>query len=184
VATNLAIALAQGGERVILIDADMRRPQVHALTGLAQEPGLSNLIVGTAKAADTITSALVPGLWVLPAGQVPPNPVQLLSSTRFRELLKQVEEKFDWVIIDSPPVMAVADSGAVAHIAGGVLFVVGAEMSGRRTVQDAVGQLDSLDGRFLGAVLNRVDVERNAYYYSHYYKREYRDYYSSAPSSR
>lgn len=177
VAANLAISLAQAGQRVLLIDADMRKPKVHEIFAVSQEPGLSNLLVGNAKASESVRKTGVPGLWVLAAGRTPPNPAELVGSQRFREFLTSIKEHFEWVIIDSPPVMAVTDAALVAHQTSGVLFVVGAEMTSRHAAKRALDQLEQAHARFVGAVLNRVDLEHNAYYYSQYYRREYSDYY-------
>ncbi len=177
VATNVAVVLAQAGQRVLLIDADMRRPRVHSVFGLPREPGLSNLLVSNAKASEAVRATQVSGLWVMSAGLLPPNPAELLGSKRFKDFLASLSQHFDWVIIDTPPVMAVTDSSVVANIAGGVLFVIGAEMTTRVAAQRAVEQLDNARAKFIGAVLNRVDLEHNSYYYSQYYRREYADYY-------
>jgi len=182
VSCNLAIALAQAGLRVLLIDADLRRPAVHQVFAQKPEPGLSNLLVGDANAGDSIRRTAVPGLWTLPAGRLPPNPSELLGSRRFKDSLASFAGHFDWVVIDSPPVMAVTDASVTAHLATGVLFVIGSEMASRRTAKAAIHQLDSARARFLGAVLNRVDLEGNSYYYSAYYKREYVDYYTQRAS--
>lgn len=183
VATNLAVALAEAGERVILIDADMRKPRVHAVFGRAQTPGLSNVLVGNAKPSDSVHSTTVPGLWVLPAGLHPPNPAELLGSKRFRDYLSALRDHFDWIIIDTPPVMAVTDSSVVSHLTTGIVFVVGAEMTSRHAAMRAIEQLGQARAKFVGAVLNRVDLQHNAYYYSQYYRREYTDYYTKdAPS--
>ena len=176
VSTNLAIALAQMGQRVILIDADMRRPTVHEMLGESQEPGLSNVLVGNADPSSVVRRSSVPGLWVLPAGRIPPNPAELLASARFRVFLTKLGEKFDWVILDSPPVMAVTDASVLAHSANGVIFVVGAEMVARGAAQVAVRQLVAAEGKLLGAVLNRVNLDGNRYYYANYYRREYASY--------
>jgi polysaccharide biosynthesis transport protein len=178
VAANIAIALAQAGERVLLVDADMRKPRLHDLFAMAQEPGLSNVLVGNAKSSAAVAKTAVSGLWVLPAGAHPPNPAELLGSKRFIDFMASLYEHFDWVILDTPPVMAVTDSSVVAHVASGVLFVVGAEMTSRYVAQRALDQLESAKARFVGAVLNRVDLKHHGYYYSHYYRREYRDYYN------
>jgi len=180
VATNIAMALAQTGERVLLVDADMRRPRVHAIFNRPQKPGLSNVLVGDAKASDVIHEATIPGLWVMPAGVTPPNPAELLGSKRFKTFVAALPECFDWVIIDTPPVMAVTDSSIVAHLATGVLFIVGAEMTSRHAAQQALEQLAHAHVHFVGAVLNRVDVQHNPYYYSQYYRREYSGYYQDA----
>src|SRR5262249_2428738 len=104
VASNLAVAFAQAGQRVLLVDADMRRPRVHEVLDMSQEPGLSNLLVGTAKASETLRKTDVAGLWMLTAGHIPPNPAELLGSERFHEFLHSLQAHFDWVIVDTPPV--------------------------------------------------------------------------------
>ena len=180
VATNLAAALAQARQRVLLIDADMRKPRVHTVFGKPQQPGLSNVLVGTGKASESVHATAVPGLWVMPAGHLPPDPAELLGSKRFKDLIASVAEHFDWVMIDTPPVMAVTDSSVVAHMATGVLFVIGAEMTSRRAAQRALEQLEHGRAKVVGAVLNRVDLQHNPYYYSEYYRSEYSDYYQKS----
>lgn len=177
VSTNLSLALAQAGHRVLLIDGDMRKPRVHEVFGRAVAPGLSNLLVGNAAASEAIYESAVPGLWLMPAGTHPPNPAELLGSKRFRDFASFLLNHFDWVIVDTPPVMAVTDAAIAANLSHGVLFVVGAEMTSRRVAQRAVEQLELGQAKFLGVVLNRVDLEHNAYYYSRYYRPEYGGYY-------
>ena len=180
VASNLAISLAQAGRRVLLVDADLRKPKVHTVFGMDQEPGLSNVLVGNSKASGAVKKSSLQGLWLLPAGHIPPNPAELLGSQRFKDFLVSLGNHFDWVVLDSPPVMAVADASVMASLANGVLFVVGAEMTSRYAARRAVEQIETAQGHFFGAVLNRVDLEHNAYYYSQYYRREYTTYYQSA----
>jgi capsular exopolysaccharide synthesis family protein len=116
---------------------------------------------------------------VLPSGPHPPNPSELLGSTRFKDFLTTLGQRFDWVVLDSPPVMAVTDASVIAHRTNGVLFVVGCEQVSRHIVANAIEQLLGSKATILGAVLNRVNLRRNPYYYSHYYKREYANYYTS-----
>lgn len=177
---NLAISLAQTGQRVLLIDGDMRKPKLQEAFGVAQEPGLSNLLVGKTKASECVRKTRTPGLWVLPAGKIPPNPAELLGSQRFREFLIGLKEHFDWVLLDSPPVMAVIDAAVVAHRATGVVFVVGAEMTSRHNAMAAVKQLENAHAKFVGAVLNKVEIEKHHYYYSQYYKKSYGQYYAKS----
>jgi capsular exopolysaccharide synthesis family protein len=177
VASNLAIGFAQAGQRVLLIDADMRRPRVHEVFGRRQEPGLSNVMVGNAKASQSVHKTGVPGLWLLAAGHLPPNPAELLGSQRFRDFVMSLKEHFDLILIDSPPVMAVTDAVIAAHAANGVVFVVGSEMTSRQAARAAVEHLEQGRVHFVGAILNRVDLERNSYYYSNYYRHEYGSYY-------
>lgn len=180
VASNLAVAMAMAGQRVLLIDADMRRPRGHEVFGLKQQPGLSNLLIGAAKAGDVMQKGPVSGLFVLPAGKTPPNPAELLGSKRFADFLTTLGKHFDLIVIDTPPVMAVTDAAIVAHRTTGVLFVIAADQTSSQAAQTALDQLEQARARFLGAVLNRVDLEGNAYYYAKYYRKEYANYYAAA----
>jgi succinoglycan biosynthesis transport protein ExoP len=183
VSANLAVALAQAGQRVLLMDGDMRRPRVHEIFGTDQEPGLSNVLTGAAKSSEAIKRCpTVHGLWLLGSGHVPPNPAELLGSHRFRDFLGSLEEHFDWVVIDSPPVLVVTDSSIVANHASGVVFVVGSDKTSRQAARTAVEQLDAANARIIGSVLNRVNLSRHQYYYSSYYRKEYSKYYVSNAS--
>jgi len=184
VAANLAISLAQAGLRVLIVDADMRKPRLHDLMKVKQEPGLSSLLVGRAKASEVVLKTSTSNLWVMPAGPNPPNPAELLGSTRFADLLKTLGEHFDWVVIDSPPVMAVTDPSVVAFRTTGVIFVIGSEQVNRHKALTAVQKLTASKAKILGAILNRANVERNPYYYSHYYSHEYAGYYSTGKKTK
>jgi succinoglycan biosynthesis transport protein ExoP len=179
VATNLAVAFAASGRRVLLIDADMRRPDVHPRFNVPREPGLSDVVVRTVQVTTAQRHAGIKGLWVLPAGRTAPNPAELLSSERFDRLLADAKENFDIILIDSPPVLAVADAPILASKCSAVLFVIGAEMTNGKAARTALDQLVPANARILGAVLNRVDLNRQAYYYSDYYRREYSRYYQA-----
>lgn len=182
IASNLALALAQAHQRVLLIDADMRRPQVHSYFSHGQEPGLSNFIVGESEAGEVVHESGTAGLWLLPSGRIPPNPAELLGSGRFKDFLASMRERFDWIIIDTPPVMAVTDACLMAHMANGVLFVVGAEMTNRNAAKRALKQLKMARAGFIGGILNRVDIENNGYYYASYYGRGYGAYHAASPA--
>src|SRR5262249_49193400 len=134
------------------------------------------------KASDAVRKTTVGGLWVLSAGRIPPNPAELLGSARFREFLTTLKTHFEWIIVDTPPVMAVTDATIVAHRGSGVVLVVGAEMTSHHAARRALDQLQHAGAKFVGAVLNRVDLENNGYYYSEYYRREYSAYYQQAAS--
>ena len=173
VSSNLAISLAQAGQRTLLVDADMRRPRVHDVFPMSQEPGLSNVLVGNKELHMVIRSTSVQHLHVLAAGHIPPNPAELLGSARYRELLRDLRVQFDWIVIDAPPVMAVTDAAVVANDATGVIFVVGAEMTSRRNAAAAIERLTAARAHFIGGVLNRADVNRHSYYYSTHYRKDY-----------
>ncbi|MCC7009059.1 MAG: polysaccharide biosynthesis tyrosine autokinase [Acidobacteria bacterium] len=180
VAANLAIGLAMTGRTVAFVDVDMRRPQVHEMFGMEKEPGLSDLLIGKAKGWEVLRKSPVQGLHVMPSGASVGNPAELLSSPRFERMLGSLLKRFDWVILDSPPVAAVTDASIVANRAAAVLFVVGAQTTTRAAALNALEQLETADATFLGAVLNRVHLRRDAYYYSPYYKRAYEKYYMPA----
>jgi capsular exopolysaccharide synthesis family protein len=180
VAANLAVAIAQAGQRVLLVDGDLRKPKLHEIFRVGQEPGVSNVMVGGAKTSDAIVESSVEGLWLMAAGRIPPNPAELLGSQRFHELLTSLKAHFDWVILDTPPVMAVTDAALVAHRVTGVVFVIRADATSRHAAKRALDQLEQVGAKFVGGVLNRVDLRRNAYYYSQYYRREYAQYYTQA----
>lgn len=177
-ACNMAIALAFGGSRVLLIDADMRRPSVARTMGMENTIGLSHLLTGQATPRQTIRRSSVQNLWVMSAGMTPPNPSELLASDRMKTLIANVQSgPFDWVIIDTPPVLAVTDAVIIAPWVSGMVFVIGSEMTQRRLAERAVETLMTSRPRVLGAVLNRVDIIRNKYYYSRYYGYKYKNYY-------
>ena len=165
VASNLALSLAMAGQRVLLVDADMRQPRLHELFRVPQQPGLSNVITGRTKPSEAIRKTGTERLWILPAGQLPPNPQELLGSAAFTEMLNAFGGSFDWVILDSPPVTGITDAAVVGHAASGVLFVVGAEMTTRASARAALEQLDAARVRYVGAVLNRMDPDGHPYYY-------------------
>ncbi len=179
-ACNLAVALALGGSRVMLIDADMRRPGLHRTMGLQNEVGLSHVLTGQARVREAVQRTSEPNLYVMTAGRTPPNPSELLSSARMQNLITNLQGgPFDWVIIDTPPVLAVTDAVIVAPYVSGLVFVVGAEMTRRAHAERAIETIQSGRPNIIGVVLNRVDLNRNKYYYSRYYGYHYKSYYGS-----
>ena len=115
---------------------------------MSVEPGLSNLLVGESKASETVKRTLTPNLWLMAAGKNPPNPAELLGSKRFREFMATLGDHFDWVIVDSPPVMAVTDASIIAHSVSGVVFVVGSEMTNKGAAKAALEQLDGAKAKY------------------------------------
>ena len=178
---NLAVSLALSGSKVLIVDADFRKPGCHGPMKVAHEPGLSNVLTGQCDlAAAVVRSPLFPngngssnghGLYVLPAGTLPPNPAELLGSGVMSSVLDQLGKQFDFVLVDSPPVLAVTDSIVIATKTDGVLMVVRGGEWGRDVVQRALSQLEAVRANILGVVLNRVDLKRGgsaSYYYRHY----------------
>jgi succinoglycan biosynthesis transport protein ExoP len=180
-ACNLAMALALGGSRVLLIDADMRRPGLHKTMGLQNGTGLSHILVGQARVRDAVQRTSEPNLVAITAGRTPPNPSELLSSERMNNLLTNLGTgPFDWVIIDTPPVLAVTDAVILAGRVSGVIFVIGSEMTRRAHAERALETLQSGHPKSVTVVLNRVDFNRNKYYYSRYYGYQYKSYYGQS----
>jgi len=177
-ACNVATALALGGARVLLIDADMRRPNLHRVLSVENRIGLSHILVGQARVRDAVQQTTEPNLFVIAAGQLPPNPSELLGSERMRTFLTNLQSgPFEWVVIDTPPVLAVTDAVLVARAASSVVFVVGSEMTRRVHAERAIETLMTGRPPSVGVVLNRVDLERNRYYYTRYYGYHYQSYY-------
>jgi capsular exopolysaccharide synthesis family protein len=180
-AANIAMALAYGGSRVLLIDGDMRRPGLHRPLRLTNDRGLSQVLVGQARIRDVIQRTVDPNLLAITAGKTPPNPSELLASERMRTLLTNLSHgPFDWIIIDTPPVLAVTDAVILAPLVSGVTYVIGAEMTRRRLAERALEMITSARPRYAAVVLNRVDFARNRYYYSRYHGHQYKNYYAEA----
>ncbi len=180
-ACNIAMALAYGGARVLLVDADMRRPGLHRPLRLTNERGLSQVLIGQARVRDVIQRTVDPNLLAITAGRTPPNPSELLASERMKTLLSNLSHgPFDWIVLDTPPVLAVTDAVILAPLVNGVTFVIGAEMTRRRLAERALETIMSAPPRFAAVVLNKVDFARNKYYYSRYYGHQYKNYYAEA----
>lgn len=180
-ACNLAATMAENGSRVLLVDADMRRPRVHKVFNLNNGAGLSSLIVGQGTLEETVRTTEIPNVSVLTCGPVPPNPAELLHTESFAALLAQMASAYDWVIIDSPPVGVVADALAIATQVDGTLLVFKAGRTSRDAARRTRRALTDVKAPILGAVLNDVDVSARGY--SSYYGYSGYGYYSEQASS-
>ncbi len=172
---NLAITMAQLNTRTLLVDADLRRPVLHKLFGLRRDLGLTNLLVGKASLDEALLPTLVTNLTLLPSGVLPPNPSELLGSQQMQALLTQLKERFDIVLLDSPPVIAVTDASVLARLVDGVLLVVNAGSTNREALMRAKDQLDHVQAQVLGVLLNNITASHM--YGSHYYYYYYHYYY-------
>jgi capsular exopolysaccharide synthesis family protein len=176
-AISLAVTMAQGGARVLLVDTDMRKPRVHRAFGLKSDRGLSTVMMGDAALADVICHSEVPNLDVLPCGPTPPNPAELIHTERFRQILEQCKRDYARVVLDSPPAGFVTDPAILGNLADGVVLVVRAGHTTREAVSFARRQLSDARARILGVIINRTDRRAGGYgYYSYYapYGRYYR----------
>ena len=177
-ALNVAISFAEAGQRVLLIDADLRRPTLARLLIENGDPGLSNVLAGMCSEEEAIHKDQYPNLDITFSGVIPPNPSELLSSPRMKKLLADLSKRYDYIFIDTPPVNVVTDACVISALLDGVLFVVRQNRSDRDTVSKAVNQLKIADARILGFVLNGVVANRSKKYGSYdrygYYRYEYR----------
>ena len=174
---NLGIGLAQQGERVLLVDCDLRRPKLSRLLQVSASAGLSNLLVTPALLPEAIQPSGVEKLDVILSGDIPPNPSELLGSTRMERFLAVVKERYDYIILDTPPVCMVTDAAVLASKVDGVLFVVRAGKSERPAVLQAVDQLAYAQAKILGFVLNGVDLDKSGYGYKKYRYKKYGKYF-------
>jgi non-specific protein-tyrosine kinase len=175
-AANLAVVMAQAGNRIVLVDGDLRRPSAHKLFGLTNRTGLTTALVEDPEALNGyLQESGIENLRVLTAGPIPPNPQELLGSQRMKELLRRLEEEADIVVIDTPPTLVVSDANVLAARASGVLMVVNTGKTRRAAVRQAVEGLRKVGANLLGCVLNMVTTRggRSAYYYSSYYYSHY-----------
>jgi capsular exopolysaccharide synthesis family protein len=175
---NFGAAAAETGARVLVVDSDLRRPTLHKVFGLDNARGLTTALVESLPFADLAQPTAVPNLALLPSGPHAPNPTTLVGSARMRELLEGAQAAFDLILCDSPPVLSVADSLALAARCEGVILVVAAGRITHEVLRRAIDQIEGVNGRILGAVLNRVNLRKNGYYRYYKYYHAAQNYYS------
>jgi capsular exopolysaccharide synthesis family protein len=171
-AVNTAIALSQTGARVIIIDADMRKPRVHTIFAKDNGIGLSNFLSGNTQLESIIKISKIPNLCYIPSGPIPPNPSELLGSNLFKKMIQSLGDRFDHMLFDSPPVLGFADSTILSTLVDGVILVVVGGKTPKETLQRAKEILLQVDARVLGVVINRVGIRRSdygSYYYRYHY---------------
>jgi capsular exopolysaccharide family len=186
-ASNLAITFATMGKNVLLIDADLRRPRIHAVFDLERGKGLSALLIG---GESTIKNTDIPSLKVITSGALPPNPAELLNSKKMKELIERARAQYDLIIIDSPPILSVTDPAILATFSDGTVVTIRASSTPRPAIKKGIQQLSEVGGKVLGCVLNDVNFEKESYYYSnyryyyHYYYHAYGEEESKKPGAR
>ena len=162
---NLAVAIAQTGSSVVLVDCDLRRPTIHRIFGLRNTDGLTNVALGEYRDALPFQDTAVPNLRILAAGPTPPNPSELLGSRRMSEVISVLKGQADFVLFDTPPIIAVTDAAVLASKVDGVLLVIRAGKTKRDLAKRAKELLDKVNANILGVVLNDARAESNAYSY-------------------
>jgi polysaccharide biosynthesis transport protein len=165
----LGTTMAQSGQRVLLIDTDMRRPRLHESTGVSRQTGLTNLIVGDHEIDDVVKTTEVPNMYLLPCGPLPPNPAELLMTQKFQSLLKELATRYDRIILDSPPLGIVTDAVVLSKHTDGVILVAKAGKTLRDDLKRAARHIRDVNGTIFGTILNAiVPDQRSGYYYSYY----------------
>ena len=175
---NTAVVLSQKGVRVLLIDADLRRPSIHKTLGMGPRSGLSNVLTGSATLEQAIAvSPILPNLFVLPAGAPPPNPAELLASTNMRDVLNQLREQFDHIVVDTPPTLSVTDAVVLSPRADAIVLVIRSGQTTKHALRRSRDILMQVNARVAGVLLNAVDLTSPDYYYYYEYKNKYAGYY-------
>jgi non-specific protein-tyrosine kinase len=180
----LGVVLAQSGRKVIILDADLRRPKVHKIIRLANRRGLSDLFVQNQVYLDgAVQKTEVQNYYALTSGSLPPNPSELLGSGKMVDIIHQLEDQADLVVIDTPPLLAVTDACVLAPRVDGVLLIIKPGVTKLAACKQAVEQLRHVGAKILGVVLNEIEIKRSRYYY-HYrgYYYAYYDSYGDSPS--
>ena len=180
---NCAVVLAQKGVRVLLIDADLRRPSIHKTLGMGPRSGLSNVLTGSSTLEQTITrTAILPNLFVLPAGTPPPNPAELLASANMRDVLAQLREQYDHIVVDTPPSLSVTDAVVLSPRADAVVLVIRSGQTSKQALRRARDILAQVNAKVVGVLLNAVDLSSPDYYYYYEYQGKYARYYQEGKS--
>ncbi|MGO3085805.1 CpsD/CapB family tyrosine-protein kinase, partial [Ancrocorticia populi] len=173
-AVNLAIVMADAGSRVVLIDADLRKPKVAMMLGIEGSVGLSDLLIGRVNFEDALQQWGRKQLFVLPSGRIPPNPSELLGSSAMEKTLEALSAHFDYIIIDSPPTLVVTDAAILSTRTGGAVVVSAAGKTRKDELADAFDTLENVDGRVLGVIATMVPTKGpNSYNYGAYSYKSY-----------
>nr|WP_213470491.1 polysaccharide biosynthesis tyrosine autokinase [Staphylococcus caprae] len=172
VSANIATTYAQAGYRTLIIDGDMRKPTQNYIFEEANYDGLSNLIIGKSDYDKAIRSTRVPNLDLLTSGPIPPNPSELIDSDRFYEIYNELLRRYDFVLIDTPPVNTVTDAQVFLRYVKDAIIVIDAEKNNKYEVKKAKSLIEKADGKIIGAVLNKTPRDKSSSYYSYYGEEE------------
>ena len=164
VSGNLALVLAQGESKVLLVDCDMRRPSVHKKFRISNTYGISDLLVGNKK-MESVAHKYNDNLTIVPSGKIPPNPAEMLGSKAMTAFLEEMKKHFDYIVLDTPPLQAVADAQILSTKVDGSLIVVRAGVTKKDAVHNAVSIINKVNGNIIGTVLNAADNSKDKYYY-------------------
>jgi capsular exopolysaccharide synthesis family protein len=170
--TNLTISLASADKKVLLIDADMRKPRYYKELSMKYNMGLSNYLSGMAEFDDVISETNIDNVQIILCGPKPPNPAELISTAKFREMLDRAEERYDYIIIDTPPIGSMIDAAVIASKVDGTILLIEANKIDYKREQRVKEQLEKANAKIMGVVLNKIpkkDFKDQYYYYNNYY---------------
>lgn len=165
--------MAQGGQKILLVDTDLRRPRLHKSFGVPRERGLTNLIMGECEIEEAVKTTEIPNLYVLPCGPLPPNPAELLLTQRFKDVLNALEERFDRIMLDSPPLLAVTDGVILSRLSDGVVLIAQAGKTSTDDARQSARLLRDVNAPVLGVILNDVNLTEKRYGYYQYSYGQY-----------
>jgi len=170
---NLAVTLAQANKRVLIIDTDIRRPRQHRIFKIKNLNGLTNYLTGDLEIKSLIKPTQIPNLFLINAGPVPPNPAELLGSEKMHHFIEDLKQTFDYILFDSPPVLAVSDALVLGSKTDAIILVVWGGKTNREALKRAKEKLDLMKIKCVGVIINRLDLKQHDYYYKHYYYQYY-----------
>ena len=173
---NTAVAFAQLGKKVVVVDADLRRPRLHRLFDVRNTKGLTGFLTGQNSVEEIVQKTSVENVWLISSGPIPPNPAELLESDRMKLLIKGIQKEIDFVLIDTPPVLAVVDTVIIGSIVGNMILVAQPEKTNKKALVNSVDRLKQSDTKIIGVIFNKTNLQTKKYHDKYYY---YQEYYSS-----
>ena len=170
--TNLAVSFANLDKKVLILDGDLRNPSVHKMFGVSNIHGVTDILLGNKEFPETVHCTDIKNLHVLTAGAIPPNPSEMLSSKKMKDFVESLEQYYDYIFIDAPPIGIVTDAGIISTLSDGCIFVVGANETDIEHAKLAKEKLDSVGANILGTILNKLELTgTDNYYYNYYYQQ-------------
>ncbi|HSQ87839.1 CpsD/CapB family tyrosine-protein kinase [Romboutsia sp.] len=171
VISNLAVSFANLEKKVLILDGDLRNPSIHRMFGISNIHGVTDLLLNTKAFLECVHCTDTKNLHVLTCGQIPPNPSEMLSSKRMKNLIQELKEHYDYIFIDAPPIGVVTDAGIISTYTDGTVFVVGTNETDSEMVKIAKERLENVDANILGVILNKFEPKGSGNdYYNYYYK--------------
>jgi len=173
---NLAVSFAQLKKEVLVLDADLRKPRLHRIFKIRNSAGLSSYLTGRSSFEEVIQKTSIDNIWLIPSGPLPPNPAELLDSEKMKELMEEAKTRFDFVLIDTPPVLAVIDPVITSSFSDGTIFVIKAGETSRKPFLKAVDEFEKANSKIIGVLFNEIKIKKQSYhssYYRHYYRQQY-----------